>query len=273
MSEVIVNWINSNSGFSTAATTLVVAVITGIYVYLTYKLLRESRKANEVNSSALERQFRISTLPHLYCDIKVSDSTVLQILNVGKNPAVDVDVMTIGVIGEDELGVATLKKDYVSKGFQDLAPTPDEEGLYGISDRVVYSVFPFGKKVEVAKYFPITPSSIWVLLQYRDIFGINYSQLYWFTLSPFSKGKTFYVLSSIAPKKLESSERVDLIIEEVADMVAGSRLGVRGGAGLPEHVKEDFLGLWSHSIGQGALVIAPFEGPEGRGIWSNVEEV
>ena len=43
--------------------------VTGIYVLLTYKLLRESKRANDLNRDAIEKQFGVLTLPHLYCDI------------------------------------------------------------------------------------------------------------------------------------------------------------------------------------------------------------
>ena len=44
----MIDWLNSNSGAVTAILTLLVVLVTGVYVYLTYRLLLESKATREM---------------------------------------------------------------------------------------------------------------------------------------------------------------------------------------------------------------------------------
>jgi hypothetical protein len=178
--------------------TLTLAILTGIYVYLTGKLVKASNEATR-------QQVRALTAPYLRCYVYQSKKPRFKLSNVGNGPAYDIDLLVLGHYAEVELGSLLTKKD--SKG-NSITFEPDEEGIFNIFDRIVYG-YAFPKsEVDAPFAFPKHPGSLSILLQYRDISGDNFAQLLWF-FENFSGHKRYYKLGACDPEVIQVSPRIE----------------------------------------------------------------
>lgn len=87
--------------------TVVLAILTGIYVYLTRKLVKLSDEANRRNQQAVREQIRVMIAPYLRCSVYQSrDELRFKLSNVGSGPAFDIDVLAIGHYSEEDLDIS-----------------------------------------------------------------------------------------------------------------------------------------------------------------------
>jgi len=250
-----------NSDILISFSSVFLAILTGIYVLLTYKLLKENKKSNE-------QQFRILTFPHLYCEIKKKgDKCMLVTYNVGNVPVYDVDILVVGVYSEEDIDIQTFMNTYVRTEYRNYNLQPHEERFYGIYDHICYLFFPTKKKIIGELNFCLRPDSVYILLQYRGILGINYSQVYWFFED--LEGN-IYKLGGLDPEIITSSPRVTVDADLGSlDLIAPRPLKTLNGNPLPKHVKEKFLDVWIHSIPSGCTKV-PLLDAEDRGKWEDI---
>ena len=110
----MLDWLNHNSGAVNAALTLVLAIGTGIYVYLTARLVRESVL---VRKSASQPLISVTTALHPF------STTILNLCieNVGGGPAYDVAFVVHQTVVSDTITDLS-KIGFVKKGFRYFSP-------------------------------------------------------------------------------------------------------------------------------------------------------
>ncbi len=143
-----------------AVANLLVALLTAIYAFITYRLLQENVKANKQNKDLVTEQFRLSVMPCLYCTIEAinvehPDVELLFINNVGQTPAYDVDLRILCMYSQEDNDVPTFLSlwgsDYAKKSSKLEA---NDEGFYAVRMRTIYPIFPNNRKIEVPLNFP-----------------------------------------------------------------------------------------------------------------------
>jgi hypothetical protein len=173
-------------------------VITGIYVYFTYRLLKSA-----------ETQARLGALPTIVCNAQlVDDGCALQISNASAVPAYDFEILLMAGYAKTLVDFATEHVKPTRRGdlpFLKEEGTPDDVSrLYTVRDGVSYAYFGAHEERHVQPVFPL-PDYLYVLLQYRDIFRRNYVQTYWFYLDETLRT---YVLDGLEPVPLVPSPRL-----------------------------------------------------------------
>lgn len=181
------------------------AALTGIYVLLTYSLLRQSRVASATAERLSDSQMLISTTPHLELRVMrpAKDSIEVHLTNWGSQPALDLDLWMLTSYDEHEvkavrrlLDKSTLKKwERSSEGYFYMFERAMHPGLSGTSTWIV----------------PIaTPRSrgITCFLQYRTTSGHNLWKLIYLTEPDDPNTRAYKILSS-TPEIPRPIERVD----------------------------------------------------------------
>lgn len=240
---------------------ILLAILTGFYVALTYRLVQETKKANDQNRQLFQRQFLLSTLPHLHLSVfRDVDESVITIHNTGNISAYDVDLLIVGIYNEDTIDVPTFMVKYVNPKYRETSLSANDEGFYGVYERIIYPIFPQKRKVVAPLSFLQMPDQILILLQFREVSGTNYSQVYWFTITS-QKETGFYTLSSIDPNIVTPFPRVAFDKD--------GKLKAENGQPLAGHIIEYFEDFWNHSITAG-YTLATWQGLEDRGEWKDV---
>jgi len=251
--------------FVSVMSTVALAILTGLYVYLTRKLLKSSIEANRQNQLAIKEQVRAMTSPYLRCAVyQLKDKLHFKLSNIGHGPAYDIDLLMIGHYSEDEFDVSQfVTKD--SKG--NLITTKlDEESNFHFFDRIIYGYASPKTEVNASFAFPERPKSLSILLQYRDISGDNFAQIYWFFES-WVGPKKFYKLGGCEPKVVTVSPRIGFETEPFR------RLVVEKGKKLPKALEKargyrEFNKCFNFSVSSGSFV--PDFIIEDRGEWKNI---
>ncbi len=172
---------------------IILATLTGIYVVLTYKLVNESRNANEINRKSAEEQIRILTSPYIHCSISnINGQLNMSLTNGSSVPAYDVDVWISGYYSYNEI------KDLIKESSNDRIFNEDEDESVYVIDRIVYPIFPNSQKVSAKLQFSIITDSISIFIQYRDSRAENYSYDVWFLDDSYGSRKS-YQIGSIDP--------------------------------------------------------------------------
>jgi len=133
-----------------AVSTFILAVLTGVYVFLTRRLLQETQRINDNSRQALERQFRLQTFPQLFCQLTlVENRLAVTVVNSSNNIAYDVDVVVVTVWTEGEMTIVDFLSKYVHPDHHDVAPRVSADGFYGVFDRSWYPLFRTRSKVSL----------------------------------------------------------------------------------------------------------------------------
>lgn len=237
--------------------TLTLAILTGIYVTLTRKLVKSSNEA-------IKQQVRAMTAPYIRCYVYQSKNEPrLKLSNVGNGPAYDIDLLVLGHYLEEDLDSRFIAKD--SKGNL-ITCELDEEGFFHIFDRFVYGyAFP-RSEVDGPFVFPKRPHSLSILLQYRDVSGDNFAQLFWF-FEDSSGRKKYYKLGACDPKVTQVSPRIEFETEPL-------RLVVEEDRELPKALQEahgyrHFERAFCISVSSGFFVPG-WVWVEDRGEWKSI---
>lgn len=174
--------------------------------HLQMELTRDALAAGQEHR---DHTARLDLFPQLAPDIHVDDGELrLRVLNPGAPSAVDLEVWPIGVYANEDPPLADFITDHARSGSQSelLAEwTPGEAGQYGVFDCLTFSVFPGRRQVEVPLRFPVTPSYVYVHLQFRDIVGRNYLYSYGFV----RQDDASYRLGGTDPVEVVESARLD----------------------------------------------------------------
>jgi len=186
-------------------TNIILTILTGFYVVITYKLVTESRKANEINRQFAEEQVRVVTSPYIHPEVRISGKRLFLVLANGSQvPAYDVDVWISGYYNFDEIKQYFLSQDN-EKSF-------DDDDLVYVFDHIVYPVFPNNRQVIAELDFPVITDSVNVFIQYRDTRALNYLYNVWFLDDTDGQRKS-YQIGAIDPSGKFVSERLDIFKE------------------------------------------------------------
>ncbi|MBT2764038.1 hypothetical protein [Paenibacillus sp. ISL-20] len=172
---------------------------------MTYKLVKESRNANEINRKATEEQVRILTSPYIHSSITINDGRLsITLTNASPVPAYDVDVWISGYYRFEEIENILSK---TTRQVIDRENLNDEAAVYS-NDRILYPIFPNGQQVSAALKFPIVTDSVSVFIQYRDSRAENYSYDVWF-LDDSDGNRKSYQIGAVDPSGTFLSKRFD----------------------------------------------------------------
>lgn len=219
---------------------LILLGITAFYAWYTHRILQEMRHESSLYRASLEKQLRVTGFPHIYCDLQPdlqTGSLQLEIYNVGNVPAYDIHISTIGTYTEEAMDIASFMRTYVQPRYRKYPLQVDKVGYYGVRSSVRFSMLPFQKRLAIALSLPIRPVDIYALVQYREVLGGNYYQVYCFSDLD-SKGG--YRANIVEPPKLESIERFHFYDMDDAKLPSTDKA-------LPYPVV-DFIDLWNHSL-------------------------
>lgn len=243
---------------------IALAILTAFYVYFAWKLVKFSNYANLQNQLAVKQQIRVMTAPYLRCAVfQLNDNVHFKLSNIGRGPAYDIELLVLGDYFESEhdiwqFSIKTAKAELI-------IPKVDNEGFFHIYDRIIYGyAFP-ENEVEAPLAFPERPKSLSILLQYKDISGDNFCQIYWFFESRVGP-KSFYKLGACYPKVLSVSPRIEFVADPF-------RLIAENGKELPKDL-EEAQGYYIFNKSLKVAISSGYFNPnleiEDRGEWKNI---
>jgi hypothetical protein len=218
----------------------ILLIITGFYTWFTYKTLKQIQQENSVYKNALDRQLKISSFPHLYCDMQdgfQENGVKFEIYNVGSIPAYDIHLSAIGAYTEEGMEIPSFMRNYVQPRYRKYPLQVDKVGYYGVRSSVRCPILPSQKRLMIAFSLPMRPVDIYALIQYRDILGGNYYQVYCFSDID-EKGN--YRANILEPQGFEPLERLHFYDMDDANVAIVDK-------SLPYYVG-DFVDLWNHSL-------------------------
>ena len=231
---------------------LVLVGLTGAYVWLTNKNVKQLQQEGRYYRSVLEKQLRFTALPHLYWDLRPAEGSsglALEVFNISNVPAYDVHVSMIGVYTEEDLGIATFMRTYVQPTHRKYPLQPDKIGYYGVRNAVRLSLLPTQQKIILALPFPLRPVDVYTLVQYRELSGENYYQVCCFSAIDESGA---YRANIIEPSESQTIERLHLFDLENSSLPEETNEAKEP---LPYYLA-DFINLWNHAISNRLLLNA-----------------
>ncbi len=209
----IIEWLNANSGVIIAIATVVLVGITGIYVYLTWRLL----KANNTPEIA------VSLRPH---EISVN-LVMLCIENIGTGSAHDVQFTT------DPAVIPCLDIPFEKIGF--------------LKSGIAY--FEPGRKIEqflvsvIGKFEELKETQLKITVTYKD--STNYKRERTFVLD-FEESVGFSQIGS--PPLYEIAKTIKKIQEDLHHITTGSRKPIILTEPLSEHRRQEFTNSLENRI-------------------------
>ncbi|MBD2462481.1 hypothetical protein H6G89_15655 [Oscillatoria sp. FACHB-1407] len=219
---------------------IILLVTTGFYAWFTYNILKELRQENNLYRNLIEKQLRLSTVPHIHCDMKPdfqANNVKLELYNLGNVPAYDLQVCVIGAYTEENMDIPTFMRTFIQPRFRKYPLQVDKVGYYGIRSSMRHPLLPFQQRLALPLNLPAPPVDVYALLQYREISGGNYYQVYCFSDLD-EQGN--YKANILEPSKQEPLERFHFYDTDDINLATNEKV-------LPYHVR-DFIDLWNHSL-------------------------
>lgn len=226
---------------------LILAGVTGFYAWTVQALLKQFQQEHEAYKSILDKQLKITSMPHLYCDMRYDVATnvaKIDVYNVGNTPAYDVLVNIIGSYTEESMDIPTLMRTVVHPPYRKYPLEVDKVGYYGIRSSSRTPTLPFQKRLVISLNLPIRPVDVYVLVQFREVLGWNYGQAYCFSDIDES-GQ--YRANILEPMGLQPLERLHIYDLDDVDISAVEKA-------IPYQIV-DFVDLWNHSISQRLTIL------------------
>jgi hypothetical protein len=233
--------------FFLLASCVILLITTGFYAWFSHKTLKHIQAENNAYKFVLERQLKISAFPHLYCDMQggfQSNGVKLELLNIGSIPAYDIHLSVIGAYTEESMDIPNFMRNFVQPRFRKYPLQVDKVGYYGVRSSVRCPLLPFQKKVVIALSFPLCPVDIYALIQYREILGGNYYQVYCFSDLD-EQGN--YRANILEPAAFEPLERLHFYDMDDAGVSIADK-------SLPYYVS-DFVDLWNHALSHRMMTV------------------
>jgi hypothetical protein len=224
--------------------------LTGLYVVITYKLVRETRRATFLNQEISHRHLQFSAFPQLYCGATRQGSRVdLTIYNSGSVPAIDVDITVLWPLFWGNQARSEFIKTHVQPQYQEevISEGWDEQEEYGVYDHLVYYSFPQRRKVVVEFDQQVKFDQLVLLMQFRDVSGINYQRLYWFFDEGFKEERSRFKVGSIMPVGMVQMPRIEPSQTEYR------LLESEDGSPLPSYIEKEFAPAYRMAISSGRL--------------------
>lgn len=226
---------------------LLLVGLTGTYAWLTSKNLKQVQQESQYYRDVVEKQLRLTALPHLYWDLQSAEGNEgkrhlsLEVFNISNVPAYDMHVSLIGAYTEEALGIATFMRTHVQPRHRKYPLQSDKVGYYGVRNAVRLSLLPTQQKIVLSLPFPIQPADVYTLVQYRELSGENYYQVCCFSAIDESGA---YRANILEPSQVQTMERLHLF--DLEDYTLPERK-----EDVPEELPYylvDFIDLWNHSI-------------------------
>lgn len=217
---------------------LILLGIIGFYSWLLFRNFKQVKQENAMYRHAIDRQLKILSFPHLYCDMQGSDdrSFRLELFNIGSVAAHDLQLSFIAAYTEESIDIPTFMRSHIQPRHRKLPLQVDKVGYYGLRTSSRCAILPTQKRLSIALSFPLRPVDIYALIQFRDILGSNYYQVYCFSALDEKGG---YRANILEPQSSEPIDRIHFY--DMEDLNSNSA------APLPFAV-DDFADLWNHSI-------------------------
>jgi hypothetical protein len=214
--------------------------VTGFYIWTVQSLLKQLQQEHETYKTILDKQIKITSMPHLHCDMQydVTTNTVkLETFNIGSTPAYDVLINIIGSYTAESLDIPSLMRTVIQPRYRKYPLEVDKVGYYGIRSSARTPMLPFQRRLVLPLPLPLRPVDVYVLLQFREVLGWNYTQAYCFSDID-ETGK--YRANILEPVGLHPLERLHLHDLDDVDTTTLDK-------SVPYQIV-DFIDLWNHSI-------------------------
>ena len=248
---------------------LLLVGLTGTYAWLTNKNIKRIQQESAYYRDVVEKQLRLTALPHLYWDLQATDTDdskgrcnlSLEVFNISNVPAYDVHVSLIGAYTEESLGIATFMRTHVQPRHRKYPLQADKVGYYGVRNAVRLSLLPTQQKILLSLPFPVQPADVYTLVQYRELSGENYYQVCCFSAIDESGA---YRANILEPSEIQTMERLHLFdledysLPNTASNSTSMANGALANPALPPQKKDtaddypyyltDFIDLWNHSV-------------------------
>ena len=230
---------------------LILVGLTGTYAWLSNKNIKQLQEESIYYRGIVEKQLRLTALPHLYWDLRPAEDKselALEVFNISNVPAYDVHVSLIGAYTEEGLGIATFLRSHVQTRHRKYPLQPDKVGYYGVRNAVRLSLLPTQQKVVLSLPFPVQPVDVYTLVQYRELSGDNYYQVCCFSAIDESGA---YRANILEPAEIQTMARLHLF--DLEDFTLPEPETDK--ADLPYYLA-DFVDLWNHSISSRLMIDA-----------------
>ena len=254
---------------------LLLVGLTGTYAWLTSKNTKRLEQESTYYRGVIEKQLRLTALPHLYWDLQstgpaieqAADGTqgtcnlALEVFNISNVPAYDVHVSLIGAYTEESLGIATFMRTHVQPRHRKYPLQADKVGYYGVRNAVRLSLLPTQQKIVLSLPFPVQPADVYTLVQYRELSGENYYQVCCFSAIDESGA---YRANILEPSVMQTMERLHLFDLEdfslpntppTSPPLSNGSIAPTALSNHKEDTSEaypyylaDFIDLWNHSV-------------------------
>ena len=240
---------------------LILVGLTGTYAWLTRNNIKLLRQESNYYRSVVEKQLRLTALPHLYWDLQPSEgpegksTLALEVFNISNVPAYDVHVSLIGAYTEEGLGIATFMRTHVQPRHRKYPLQSDKVGYYGVRNAVRLSLLTTQQKIVLSLPFPIQPADVYTLVQYRELSGENYYQVCCFSAIDESGA---YRANILEPSEMQTMERLHLF--DLEDYALPNT--AENSTDSPPYYLVDFIDLWNHSISSRLILDAPASSQE-----------
>jgi hypothetical protein len=242
----------------TLISSIILTIITGIYVILTYLIITQTKKQND-------KQINLVTFPHLKCTIKriIGKNVGIQsfdfnLTNYGDQPAYDVDIFIVGIYFEEDHPLEKLKAEYFERPY---ALTANKDYFYGIFDRLIFPYLPSKTQMTERIQFPLDTDSFNIFIQYRNSINSNFCQLFWFIDS----GRSDFAIGSSGEDRDITNPVPRFEIEIGPNNIDKTEVLVSTNNEKTPKFLNEFLDLFSHSVHRGIFKGMDSEGCEGRG--------
>lgn len=218
---------------------LILLAIIGFYSWLLFRSFKQTKQENILYRHTIDRQLKILSFPHLYCDMQADDETnfKLELFNIGSVAAHDLHLSLIAAYTEESIDISTFMRSHIQPRHRKIPLQVDKVGYYGLRSSSRCAILPFQKRLSIALSLPLRPVDLYALIQFRDILGSNYYQVYCFSALD-EKGS--YRANILEPQSAESLDRLHFYDLEEVNLTAPRPT-------LPFAV-DDFVDLWNHSI-------------------------
>jgi hypothetical protein len=216
-----------------------------------------------ITREAHEQQSALNTYPLLACEATFEDDvSTLVIANTGSMPAHDVEAHVLQLLWDEQQSPSEYLLNHAQSPDEQEAPTPTHEGCFAVRDILRYFVLPARRAVAAPLQLPTVENQLMVLLQFRDVLGRNYAQIYQLGLNAPEERR--YRLLDGSTSGLLSLERLELITPELQKPMTMPSTDTAFGSNLAE-----FIDINRASISTGLMASSTADW-EDRGSWSDL---
>ncbi|TYW33319.1 hypothetical protein [Vibrio cholerae] len=242
--------------------TVVLSILTSIYVWITHRLLKETVDANNHFKNVSGKQLYSEVMPQLYASFEiVGDRINLVLTNTGNNACYDLEIHIFGVYDEKRINISQFIVDYVSENDRaKCSEVTTYNGSFSVWDYTNINIFMGGKGKKLPVYFFGRPGHCQVFFQFKDRLGNNYSQTFSYFLRD-NSSEPIMDLLDVMPSVMEPTKQIYL-----GTFMKEAKNNAEVLETCPSHIQE-LLIYGNHSIKSSLLNNRPNSNIEERGCW------